>query len=172
MKKSTFFIILLLVAVLVYLYSKANAVKNIVFSPALPRKFKTDGFAIAWEQGLEADNGDFLPVTVNNVVAKIYNVDTETTTTVKDGKTVVVKKDNDIEIGTVTLIQDTTIRANAITVIPLKIRIPVSNLLNLIIGTIEDVKNRKFRFKLKGTVRGESVQVPLDISFNYLIPSF
>lgn len=160
MKKSTFIIILILVAVLVYLYTKAQAIKNITFNPTVPKKFKADGFAIAWEQGLEANNGDFANVTINNIVAAISHVSK------------VNNADIITPIGSVTLTQDTVIKGNSVTTIPLKVRIPVTNILSLIIGTIEDVKNRVFRFNIKGTIRGESVQIPFDENFTYLIPSF
>lgn len=147
-------------AVLVYLYSKAQAVKNISFNLSVPKRFKFDGFAIGWEQGLEADNGDSLGVTISGLASKIYHIDTI------NGKSI------NTEIGTVNLIQSTKIQGNALTTLPLRVRIPVTNLGSLIAGTIDDIKNRLLRFRITGTVRGESVQLPFDETFSYVIPSF
>lgn len=152
--------VLVVVIILVTLYLKAQTAKNLSFNLGLPKKFKSDGFAIAWEQPLEAQNGGFIGVNVSGCVAKLFSVNK------------VNNKDIDTEIGTITLIQPTKIEVNQVTPIPLKVRIPVLNFASIVGSTVEAIKNKVFKFKIKGFVSGESVQIPLEESFTYLIPSF
>lgn len=160
MKKSTFIIILLGVVLLVYLYQKANAVKNITLNLGKPKKFGSDGFAFGWIQNIEADNTESTGININSISAKIFNVEK------------IANKDVEREIGTVKLINQIKLKPNSVTEIPAQVRIAYANIAGIITSTIEGIKNKVLRFRIRGVVRGESLQIPINEDFNYLIPQF
>ena len=144
---------LAVLAVLYWLFKKANAAQNLNFSLGSPVSVRLNSSYVEWIQNLNVTNGESSSIVINAVNLKNY-IGTS-------------------EIGSTILFQPTRVAAKATSQIPLNIQIPYNNLYQAlsenITGIWAKIKGQGIAFKVVGTITAEQIPVKISQNFNLKI---
>lgn len=152
MNKAKSLIIGVIVLVLIYAYRVFEASKTLVFGAGKISKVSLKNGTLSWLQVVTITNGDFTPIPVRSVSISNYI--------------------GSVFVGSSILQTPFVISGSGVSLMPLLIQIPLTNLFATALSTYQQIKNGSMKMRFAGEISSIGVSIPLDQTFILNIPKF